>query len=126
MPSELYEAGLRMRKEVLGDTLPAADDFNRPIQETVLEFCWGKVWDRPGLPRQTRSLINIALLAALNRPHELKLHVQGALTNGCSEQEITEVLLQTMVYCGVPAGVDGARIAREAIASYKAAGGNRS
>lgn len=123
MASELYEKGLRMRREVLGDSLPPADDFNRPIQETVLEYCWGAVWARPGLPKKTRSLINIALLAALNRQHELKLHVRGALTNGCSEAEISEVLLQTMIYCGVPAGVDAARTAREEIAAVKASKG---
>lgn len=123
MASELYEKGLRMRREVLGDSLAPADDFNRSIQETVLEYCWGAVWTRPGLPKKTRSLINIALLAALNRQHELKLHVRGALTNGCSEAEISEVLLQTMIYCGVPAGVDGARIAREEIAAVKASKG---
>ena len=122
MPSELYEKGLGIRREVLGDSLPPADDFNRPIQETVLEYCWGAVWGRPGLPRKTRSLINIALLAALNRQHELKLHVRGALTNGCTEAEISEALLQTMIYCGVPAGVDGTRTAKEEIAAVKAAG----
>ena len=120
MPSELYEKGLRMRREVLGDSLAPADDFSRPIQEMVVEYCWGAVWTRSGLPKKTRSLINVALLAALNRQHELKLHVRGALTNGCSDSEISEVLLQTMIYCGVPAAVDAVRTAREEIAAVHA------
>jgi 4-carboxymuconolactone decarboxylase len=115
---ERLEAGLKMRREVLGDdyvnrSMQQADEFMRPFQELVSEYCWGAVWTRPGLPRKTRSLLNIAMLTALNRPHEVKLHLKGALNNGCSRDEIREVLLQAAVYCGVPAALDSFRIARE-------------
>src|SRR5258708_1305594 len=108
-----------MRREVLGadyvdDAIRTADDFNRPLQELVTEYCWGAVWGRPGLPRKTRSMLNLAMLTALNRPHELKLHVKGALKNGLSREEIMEVLLQAAIYWGVPAAVDAFRTAREA------------
>jgi 4-carboxymuconolactone decarboxylase len=113
-----YERGLETRKAVMGTehvekSLAQADDFTRPMQELVTEYCWDGVWNRPGLPRKTRSLINIAMLSALNRPHELGLHVRGAIRNGCSREEIREVLLQVAVYCGVPAAMEGFRVARE-------------
>jgi 4-carboxymuconolactone decarboxylase len=116
--TDLYEKGLAVRRDVLGKeyvdkAIASADDFSRPLQELVTEYCWGSIWTRPGLPRKTRSLINLAMLTALNRPHEVKLHLRGALNNGCSKEEIMEVLLQTVVYCGVPAGVDSFRTARE-------------
>ena len=115
---ERLEAGLKIRREVLGDdyvnrSMQQADEFTRPFQELVSEYCWGAVWTRPGLPRRTRSLLNIAMLTALNRPHEVKLHLKGALNNGCSRDEIREVLLQAAIYCGVPAALDSFRIARE-------------
>ncbi len=115
---ERLEAGLRIRREVLGDdyvnrSMQQADEFTRPFQELVSEYCWGAVWARPGLPRRTRSLLNIAMLTALNRPHEVRLHLKGALNNGCSRDEIREVLLQAAIYCGVPAALDSFRIARE-------------
>lgn len=115
---QTLDAGLEVRREVLGDdyvnrAMQQADEFSRPFQELVSEFCWGTIWTRPGLPRKTRSLLNIAMLTALNRPHEVKIHIKGALTNGCSREEIREVLLQAAVYCGIPAGVDSFRIARE-------------
>ena len=118
MDKELFEAGLQIRKQVLGaeyvdKAITAADDFNRPLQELVTEYCWGAVWSRPGLNRKMRSLINLAMLTALNRPHEVKLHLKGALKNGCSKEEIMEVLLQTAIYCGVPAAIDSFRLARE-------------
>jgi 4-carboxymuconolactone decarboxylase len=118
MPSELFEKGLQVRREVLGAqyvdaSLSQADDFSRPLQELVTEYCWGAVWTRPGLNRKTRSLLNLAMLTALNRPHEVKIHLKGALNNGCSKKEIMEVLLQTAIYCGVPAAVDSFRLARE-------------
>ena len=118
MNKELFEIGLQIRKEVLGaeyvdKSISQADDFNRPLQELVSEYCWGAVWSRPGISRNMRSLINLAMLTALNRPHEVKLHLKGALNNGCSKEEIMEVLLQTAIYCGVPAAVDSFRLARE-------------
>ena len=120
-----FEEGLAVRRAVLGDeyvnrSLANADEFMRPMQELVTEDCWGTIWTRPGLPRKTRSLLNVALLTVLNRPHELKLHVRGALNNGCTKEEIQEVLLQVAVYCGMPAGVDGFRNAAEAIREYEA------
>jgi len=90
-----------------------ADDFNRPLQELVTEYCWGDIWQRPGLAKRDRSLINLAMLTALNRPHELKLHVRGALRNGVTKDEIKEVFLQSAIYCGVPASIDSFRVARE-------------
>jgi len=126
MSKEVYDKGLAIRREVLGaeyvdNAIRNADDFNRPLQELVTEYCWGAVWGRPGLPKKTRSMLNLAMLTALNRPHELKLHVRGALKNGVSREEITEVLLQAAIYCGVPAAVDAFRTAREAL---KEAGGD--
>ena len=119
--SAVYKKGLKIRRAVLGRkyvdaSIKAADDFNRPFQELVTEYCWGAVWGRPGLSRKTRSLINLAMLTALNRPHEVKLHIKGALNNGVSKDEIREVLLQTAIYCGVPASLDSFRITREAFA----------
>jgi len=116
-----FDAGLAVRRRVLGakyvdEALRSADDFTRPLQELVTEYCWGAIWTRPGLPRRTRSLINLAMLTALNRPHEVRLHVRGALRNGCTRQEIMEVLLQTAIYCGVPAAIDSFRVAREVLA----------
>ena len=120
MSREMYETGLQIRKAVAGEkyveaALSKADDFNMPMQDLVTEYCWGAVWGRPGLERKTRSIINIALLSALNRKEELKTHVRGALRNGCTQEEIREVLLQVAVYCGVPAGIDSFRVAREAL-----------
>jgi 4-carboxymuconolactone decarboxylase len=118
MNPDLFERGLKTRREVLGNehvdaSLKNADDFSLPMQELVTEYCWGDVWNRPGLDRRTRSLLNLAMLTALNRPHELKLHVRGALNNGLSKDEIREVFLQTAIYCGVPAAIDAFRQARE-------------
>ncbi len=113
---ELFEAGLKVRREVLGAehvdrSLSQVSEFSRPIQELVTEYCWGVVWNRDGLPRKTRSLINLAMLTALNRSHELGVHVRGALNNGATEQEIQEVLLQTAIYVGVPAALESFRVA---------------
>jgi len=117
-PRPTFDAGLRVRKEVLGESyvnksLADANEFSMPMQELSTEWCWGTVWARPGLPRRIRSLINIAMLSALNRPNEFKIHVQAALNNGVSRDEIQEVLLQVAVYCGVPAGLEGFRLARD-------------
>ncbi len=120
----LFEKGLEVRKAVLGSefvekAISSADDFNLPLQELVTEYCWGAVWTREGLPRRIRSMLNIAMLTTLNRPHELKMHVQGALRNGVTKEEIREILLQATIYAGVPAGVDAFRVAREALGPDK-------
>ena len=122
--NSLNKEGLAVRRAVLGaeyvdKAIGEADDFTRPLQELVTEYCWGGVWTRPGLPRKTRSLINLAMLTALNRPHELKLHVRGALNNGCTKEEIMETLLQATIYCGVPAGVASFRVAKEALEEFE-------
>ena len=114
------ERGNRVRREVLGDahvnrSMTAATDFTRVVQEYVTASCWGDVWDRPGLDRRTRSLLNLAMLTALNRPHEFAVHVRGALRNGCTVAEIQEVLLQTAAYCGAPAALESFRNAERVI-----------
>lgn len=124
MSSELFEKGLAIRKKVVGEryvnrSLEQADDFTQDFQTLVTEYCWGSVWGRETLDHKTRSMLNIAMIAALNRPHELTLHVHGALRNGVSPEEIREVLLQVTIYAGVPAGVDSFRIARDAINSFE-------
>ncbi len=125
MNDDLFKRGLEIRKSVLGaefveKSLAAADDFNMPMQRLTTEYCWGAVWGREeGLPKKTRSMLNLAMLSALNRPHELKMHVGGALRNGVTKAEIREVLLQVAIYCGIPAGVDSFRMAREAIAEFE-------
>ena len=118
MNQELFDKGLQTRREVLGpeyvdQAIRNADDFNREMQELVTQYCWGDVWNRPGLDRKTRSFLNLAMLTALNRPHEIKLHVRGALHNGMTKDEIKEVFLQAAIYCGVPAAIDSFRLARE-------------
>ncbi len=115
----LFDRGLKIRKEVLGEdyvnkSIAGADDFTRTMAEWSTEFCWGALWSRPGLDRRSRSIANLSMISALNRPNELKLHVKAAVKNGVSRDEIKEVLLQVAVYCGVPAGIDSFRIAREA------------
>jgi len=121
MDKKTFETGLGIRTDVLGNdyvekSLRAADEFNKPFQELVTEYCWGAVWGREGLSRKTRSLLNLAMIGALNRPHELKMHVKGALRNGVTKDEIREVFMQLAIYAGVPAGVDAFRVAREAFA----------
>ena len=118
MNQDLFDRGLKTRREVLGaDYVDAAianaDTFNRPLQEMVTQYAWGDIWTRPGLDRRSRSLLNLGMLTALNRPHELKLHIRGALNNGVSREEIQEVFLQTAIYCGMPAAIDSFRVARE-------------
>lgn len=125
MDKERFERGLEIRKSVLGadyveKSLTAADDFTMPLQELVTEYCWGAVWGREGLPHKVRSMLNLAMISALNRPHELKLHVRGALRNGVSKEEIREVFLQVAIYCGVPCAIDSFRIAREVFAEADA------
>ena len=114
--TELYDQGMAVRRAVLGDayvdrSLQSGTEFREPMQELVTEFCWGAVWNRPGLERKTRSLINLAMLTALNRSTELGAHVRGAVNNGATKEEIQEVLLQAAVYCGMPAGLESFRVA---------------
>ncbi len=116
--SDLFKRGLAVRREVLGTdyvdgSLARADDFNAAFQQLTTEMAWGAIWTRPGLPRKTRSIVNIAMLVALNRGAELRLHLRAALTNGVSRDEIKEILLQTGAYCGIPASLEAFKIATE-------------
>ncbi len=126
MTNAVFDRGLEIRKSVLGKefvekSFASADDFNRPMQELVTEYCWGAVWGREELPKKTRSFLNLAMISALNRPHELKMHIRGALRNGVTREEIREIFLQVAIYCGVPAAVDSFRLAREVFAETDAA-----
>lgn len=121
MQEDRYATGMAMRRKVLGDAyvdraLEGVDEFNREFQELVTEYCWGGIWGRPGLSHRQRSLNNLCLLAALNRPQEFETHFRGALRNGCTLDELRETLLQIAVYAGIPAGVDAFRIARRVLA----------
>jgi 4-carboxymuconolactone decarboxylase len=121
MDKTTYDKGLEIRKAVMGEAfvsnaLKNSDEFNKPFQELVTEYCWGAVWGREELPRKTRSMLNLAMLSILNRPNELRVHIKGALTNGVTRSEIREVLMQVAIYAGVPAGVDSFRVAREVFA----------
>ena len=114
---ELYEQGLQVRRAVVGDayvdaSLKNADEFSQPMQELVTQYCWGDVWNRPGMDRRTRSLLNLAMLAALNRGDELHVHVRGAINNGVTKEEIQETFLQVAIYCGMPAGLGSFKAAK--------------
>jgi 4-carboxymuconolactone decarboxylase len=120
-----FDGGMKIRREVLGAEhvdrgMAAADDFMMAMQDLTTRYCWGDIWSRPGLDRKTRSMLNLAMISALNRPNELKLHVKGALTNGVTKDEIKEILLQVGVYCGIPSGIDAFRNAREAFNEVEA------
>lgn len=119
MAEDLYTKGMQIRREVLGDEYvnraTVTDDFNADFQRLVAEYCWGAIWGREGLSRKQRSLNNLCLIAALNRPHEFELHMRGALRNGCTLEEIRETLLQVAVYAAIPAGVEAFRIARKVL-----------
>ena len=122
MDKELYDKGMKIRREVLGDAyvdraLAKSGPFNDPLQELVTTYCWGWTWGREGLPRRDRSLINLAMIAVLNRHNELKAHIRGALNNGLTKEEIKEVFLQVAIYCGVPAAVVAFRCAKEVFQS---------
>lgn len=124
MNDDVYERGLTVRKSVLGagyveKSIGSADEFTMPLQRLVTEYCWGAVWGREQLPKKIRSIINIALLSTLNRPHELRVHVKGAIRNGCTKEEIREVLLHVGIYSGIPAAVDSFRVAKEALAELE-------
>ena len=113
---ERYEEGLAIRREVLGDahvdrSMAKASEFSRPMQELTIEYCWGAIWSRPGLDRRARSILNLGMLTALGRNHELRVHVRGALNNGVTRDEIREVLMQAAIYVGVPAGMESFRAA---------------
>jgi 4-carboxymuconolactone decarboxylase len=117
---DAYQRGRRVRGEVLGEAhveraIGNASDFSRPMQDLVTEYCWGHVWARPGLPRRERSLLNLGMLTALNRSHELGVHARGAIRNGCTPEEIQETLLQAAIYCGVPAAMEAFRVVETAI-----------
>jgi len=121
MDKKMHDKGLEIRKAVLGEAyvsnaLKNVDDFNRPFQEMLNEYCWGTVWGREELPRKTRSMLNLAMIAILNRQHEFRAHLKGALTNGVTREEIREILMQVAIYGGMPAAVDSFRIAREVFA----------
>lgn len=121
--TNLLDVGLEVRRDVLGAehvdrSLAQASAFARPMQQLVTEYCWGAVWARPGLERKTRSLLNLAMLTALDRPHELRLHLRGALNNGVTAKEIQEVLLQAAIYCGVPAAMDAFRTAEDVLKEH--------
>lgn len=125
MSEELFETGLAIRREVLGTeyvdaSLAAADDFTRDFQRLVTEYCWGASWGRSALSRRDRSLLNLVMLGALGRADEFKLHLRGALTNGCTREEIKDALIQLTVYAGVPAGVEAFRHARAVLAEVDA------
>jgi len=118
MNQDLFDKGLQTRREVLGSAyvdqaIKTADEFSKPLQEMVTQYAWGDVWNRPGLSRRDRSLLVIGMLTALNRPHELRLHLRGAVNNGLTREEIREALLQSGIYCGAPAAMDAFRVAKE-------------
>ena len=122
--TELFEKGVAMRREVLGDahverSLAGVTDLTATLQKMVTEWAWGDIWQRPGLSKQERSILNIGMLTALNRPHELRAHIRGALRNGVSEEKVVEVILQTAIYCGFPAALDSMRSVAETIAEYR-------
>ena len=126
---DLEKKGIQIRSEVVGKEFvdnamktSAEINFGMPLQELVNKYCWGEVWGRPGLPRKTRSIINIAMLSALNRPNELKVHTAGALRNGCSEDEIMEIILQVAIYCGMPAAMVAYKVAKEVILEHREKG----
>lgn len=124
---ELFRKGLEIRREVVGEdyvntSLASADDLTAPLQKLITEWCWGEVWGRPGLERRTRSFLNLGMLTALNRPHEIRLHVRGALNNGVTREEIGEVILQAAIYCGVPAALDCMKVVKEVFAEIDAEG----
>ena len=127
MIRELFDKGLKIRKEVLGKdyvekALAAADDFSMPLQEMTTETCWAYIWGREGLSRRDRSVVNLAMISVMNRPHELRVHVKAALRNGVTKKEMSEIFLQVGCYAGIPVGVDSFRIAKEAFAEYETEG----
>ena len=118
MESEMFKKGITKRRKVLGDTyvdkaLASADELGADMQKLVTEYAWGEVWNKEALSDKERSMINLGMISALNRPHELELHIKGALNNGLTKEQIKDIFLQVTVYCGAPAGIDSMRIARK-------------
>ena len=125
MDKKMFDKGMGIRRAVLGDAyvdraVANMSDFNKPLQELVTQYCWGEVWGREGLSKRDRSMINLAMIGILNRQHELKAHIRGAINNGLSKDEIAEVLLQVGIYGGIPAAVDSFRTANDAFADLDA------
>ena len=121
MSSEMFEKGIAKRRKVLGNeyvdkALATADEFGADLQKLITEYAWGEVWNKESLTDKERSMVNLGMIAALNRPHELKLHIKGALNNGLTKDQIRDIFLQVTVYCGAPAGIDSMRLARETFA----------
>jgi 4-carboxymuconolactone decarboxylase len=121
MDQRTFDKGMEVRTAVLGQeyvqaSLQSADEFSRPLQDLVTEYCWGAVWGRDGLSLKTRSMLNLAMISVLNRPHELRTHLRGALNNGVTRDEIREIFLQVAIYAGMPAAVDSFRAARDVFA----------
>ena len=124
MSSEMFEKGIAKRRKVLGNeyvdkALASADEFGADLQKLITEYAWGEVWNKESLTDKERSMVNLGMIAALNRPHELKLHIKGALNNGLTKDQIRDIFLQVTVYCGAPAGIDSMRLAREAFAEIE-------
>ncbi len=116
--TEKFERGLQTRRDVLGDeyvsaSVDKATEYNFPMQQLVTEYCWDEIWNRPGLTRQQRSILNLGMISALGRTHELKLHVRGAINNGLTKEELREIFMQVAIYCGVPTAIDSFRTAQE-------------
>ncbi|WP_011582273.1 MULTISPECIES: carboxymuconolactone decarboxylase family protein [Chelativorans] len=125
MPSQKYETGMRRRRQILGDAyvdaaLKASTDLTAPFQELVAEYVWGTIWSREGLDERTRNLINVALMVAMNRPHELQLYIKARHQTGAKLEEISETILQTAVYCGVPAALEAFKEFNAVVESEKA------
>ena len=124
MSSEMFEKGIAKRRKVLGNeyvdkALASADEFGADLQKLITEYAWGEVWNKESLTDKERSMVNLGMIAALNRPHELKLHIKGALNNGLTKDQIRDIFLQVTVYCGAPAGIDSMRLARETFAEIE-------
>jgi 4-carboxymuconolactone decarboxylase len=125
-----FAAGMKIRREMFGpggaeERYAQATDFNRPLEAIVTRYCFGETWSRPGLDRKTRSLVTLAALTALCKPNQIRVHVAGALANGCSVEEIRETLLHTTIYAGIPCGVEAFQAAAEALARHAAASGDK-
>lgn len=123
--TDQFKKGLEIRRSVLGaayvdKSVHESSDFMKPMQKITTEWCWGEIWSRPGLDRKTRSMLNLAMLTALNRPNEIRLHVRGAMNNGVTQAEMQEILLQACIYCGVPAALDSFKVANEIISQVEA------